>query len=192
MLKASNGQNSPQISAARRSIIEVARHLGALHYHAAFAGNLSVRISEDRILCTRHGADKSKLGAKDLVICDMNGNKVSGEGSPTSEFNMHCMAYHERPEITGVIHAHPPTATAFAAASLNLNRLLLPEMVVLLGPVALIPYATPGTQALAGQLKVHLQEHDAFLLENHGALTVGRDLREAAMRMELLEHNARI
>jgi L-fuculose-phosphate aldolase len=69
---------------------------------------------------------------------------------------------------------------------------MLPEMLVLLGPVALVPYATPGTEELAQRLRDFLPEHDAFLLENHGALTVGKDLREAAWRMELLEHNARI
>jgi L-fuculose-phosphate aldolase len=122
----------------------------------------------------------------------MDGRKVSGGGPPTSEFNMHRMAYRERQDVTAVIHAHPPTATAFAAASINLDTLMLPEMVVLLGPVALVPYATPGTEALANQLKGFLKKHDSFLLENHGALTVGRDLREAGMRMELLEHNARV
>ena len=69
---------------------------------------------------------------------------------------------------------------------------MLPEMLVLLGPVALVPYATPGTEQLAEQLKLYLQDHDGFLLENHGALTVGSDLREAALRMELVEHNAQI
>jgi L-fuculose-phosphate aldolase len=69
---------------------------------------------------------------------------------------------------------------------------MLPEMLVLLGPVALVPYATPGTEQLAEQLKLYIENHDGFLLENHGALTVGSDLREAAMRMELVEHNAQI
>jgi L-fuculose-phosphate aldolase len=65
-------------------------------------------------------------------------------------------------------------------------------MLVVLGPVALVPYATPGTEGLADQLRPFLPTHDGFLLENHGALTVGRDLSQAALRMELLEHNARI
>jgi L-fuculose-phosphate aldolase len=105
---------------------------------------------------------------------------------------MHRMAYRERKDIGAVIHAHPPHATAFAAASASLDELMLPEMLVLLGPVALVPYATPGTEQLAEHLKLYLQNHDGFLLENHGALTVGSDLREAALRMELVEHNAQI
>jgi L-fuculose-phosphate aldolase len=175
-----------------REIVETGSFLSARHYHAALAGNLSTRVSRDHVLCTRHGADKGALSPEDIIICDMDGNKVGGNGEPTSEFSMHRMAYHVRPDIRAVIHAHPPTATAFAAASVPLNELMLPEMVVLLGPVALVPYATPGTQELAEQLKAHLPHCDCFLLENHGALTVGRDLREAALRMELLEHNATI
>ena len=122
----------------------------------------------------------------------MDGKKISGKGEPTSELNMHRMAYRERKDIGAVIHAHPPHATAFAAASASLDELMLPEMLVLLGPVALVPYATPGTEQLAEHLKLYLQNHDGFLLENHGALTVGSDLREAALRMELVEHNAQI
>jgi L-fuculose-phosphate aldolase len=97
-----------------------------------------------------------------------------------------------RPEIRSVIHAHPPTGTAFAAASAPLDQLQLPEMLVLLGPVAFGPYATPGSEMLAGNLAQALPDHDAFLLENHGALTLGRTVRQAALRMDLLEQNARI
>jgi L-fuculose-phosphate aldolase len=183
---------SVDLIAAQNELIKIGSYLSARHYHAALAGNISLRISEDCVLCTRHGADKGALTADDIVICGMDGKKIGGNGNPTSEFSMHRMAYRERPDIRAVIHAHPPTATAFAAASVPLDALMLPEMLVLLGPVALVPYATPGTEQLAEQLKLYLATHDGFLLENHGALTVGSDLREAALRMELVEHNAQI
>lgn len=184
--------DSEQLRAAEKEIIKIGRYLANRHYHAALSGNISIRISKDCVLCTRHGADKGDLSVDDIVVCSMTGKKVGGSGDPTSEFAMHRMAYSERPDIRAVIHAHPPLATAFAAASVSLDSLMLPEMVVLLGPVALVPYATPGTEQLAEQLKLYLERHDALLLENHGALTVGSDLRQAAMRMELLEHNAQI
>jgi L-fuculose-phosphate aldolase len=183
---------SEKLIAAEQEIIKIGSYLSARHYHAALAGNISLRISEDCVLCTRHGADKGALSAEDIVLCAMDGKKIGGKGEPTSEFSMHRMAYRERPDIRAVIHAHPPHATAFAAASVPLDALMLPEMLVLLGPVALVPYATPGTEQLAEQLKLYLGNHDGFLLENHGALTVGSDLREAALRMELVEHNAQI
>jgi L-fuculose-phosphate aldolase len=183
---------SEVLTAAEQEIIKIGSYLSNRYFHAALAGNISLRVSNDYVLCTRHGADKGDLSADDLVLCGLDGKKISGKGEPTSELNMHRMAYRERKDIRAVIHAHPPHATAFAAASAPLDELMLPEMLVLLGPVALVPYATPGTEQLAEQLKLHLQNHDGFLLENHGALTVGSDLREAALRMELVEHNAQI
>jgi L-fuculose-phosphate aldolase len=193
MRKTSSGQiASAERIAAEKEIIKVGRYLSDRHYHAALSGNISFRISEDFVLCTRHGADKGDLSPDDIVVCSMDGKKVEGNGDPTSEYAMHRMAYCERPDVRAVIHAHPPAATAFAAASVPLDSLMLPEMVVLLGPVALVPYATPGTEELAQQLKLYLGNHDALLLENHGGLTVGSDLRQAALRMELLEHNAQI
>lgn len=125
-------------------------------------------------------------------MCDLAGRKIEGSGSPTSELNMHRIAYELRPDIGSVIHAHPPTATGFAAAGVPLEQLALPEVIVLLGHVSLVPYATPGSEELARQLGRFLPDYDAFLLENHGALTVGPTLREAALRMELIEHHARI
>ena len=176
----------------KKELIETARHLADQDYHAALAGNLSARAADGLILCTRHGADKSALSLDDLIVCDFDGHKIEGVGQPTSEINMHVCSYRARPEVRAVIHAHPPTATSFAACSMQLDQLALPEMLVLLGPVALVPYATPGSEQLASQLAPFLSEHDAFLLENHGALTLGSSLREAALRMELIEHNARI
>jgi L-fuculose-phosphate aldolase len=182
----------PNLDFIKGEMIEVARYLASRQYHAALAGNLSARVSQDLLICTRHGAEKSDLTADDLVMCDLSGHKVEGAGSPTSEMNMHRVSYELRPDIGAVIHAHPPTATGFAAASVPLDQLALPEMVVLLGPVALVPYATPGSEELAKKLGGFLPSHDAFLLENHGALAVGATLRQAALRMELIEHNARI
>jgi L-fuculose-phosphate aldolase len=189
---AANQIASEEQRSAESDIIKFGCYLANRHYHAALSGNISVRISEDRVLCTRHGADKGDLGIDDIVVCSMDGKKVGGNGDPTSEIAMHWMAYRERPDIRAVIHAHPPAATAFAAASVPLDSLMLPEMVVMLGSVALVPYATPGTEELAEQLKLYLENHDVLLLENHGALTVGSDLQQAALRMELLEHNAQI
>jgi L-fuculose-phosphate aldolase len=183
---------SAELTAAEQEIIKIGSYLATRHFHAALAGNISLRISKEWVLCTRHGADKGALSSEDLVLCAIDGKKISGKGEPTSEFSMHRMAYSERPDIRAVIHAHPPHATAFAAASAALDSLMLPEMLVLLGPVALVPYATPGTEQQAKRLKLYLGDHDGFLLENHGALTVGSDLREAALRMELVEHNAQI
>ena len=176
----------------KKQIIETGDYLARRQYHAALGGNISARLSRNLLLCTRHRADLGDLGPDDIVLCDMAGNNLEDKKVPTSELDMHRAVYEERKDVGAVIHSHPPIATAFAATSTPLNALMLPEMVVSLGPVALVPYATPGTKELAERLRHFLQAHDGFLLENHGALTVGRDLREAAFRMELLEHSAQI
>jgi len=180
------------MAAAKKEMIRVGRALYECGFHAALAGNLSARTGDDRILCTAHGADKGSLTSDTLLVCDMMGNPIEGGGRPTSEIQMHLAAYQARPDVGAVIHAHPPTATAFAAASLPLDSLMLPEMLVWLGPIVLVPYATPGSEELAAQLRPFFSGHDAFLLENHGALSLGQNLAQAAQRMELIEQNARV
>lgn len=187
-----NGELRAAVQAASAEIIAAGRFLGGRQYHVALAGNISARASQELIVCTRHGADKENLTPADMVVCDLDGHQVEGAGRPTSELNMHRAAYRLRPEIQSVIHAHPPTATAFAATGRRLDQLQLPEMLVLLGPVGFVPYATPGSEALAANLSQVLPGHDAFLLENHGALTLGFTARQAALRMDLLEENARV
>jgi L-fuculose-phosphate aldolase len=181
-----------RIDAVKQEVISAGRFLGGRRYHVALAGNISARVSKDLIVCTPHGADKENLRAEELLVCDLAGRIVAGTGHPTSELNMHRAAYAVRPEVGAVIHAHPPAATAFAAAGAGLDDLQLPEMLVLLGPVALVPYATPGSEQLAQNLRPLLEGHDAFLLENHGALTLGLTARQCALRMDLLEENARV
>jgi L-fuculose-phosphate aldolase len=181
-----------RIDTLTEELIGVGNYLATRGFHGALAGNISARLDGQLFICTRHGADKEALSQEDFVVCNFNGQKVSGKGSPTSEVKMHLAAYRCRKDIRAVVHAHPVTATAFAATSTPLRNLVLPEMIVLLGPVALVPYATPGTKELGRNLSAFLKEHDAFLLESHGALTLGESPRQAAYRMELLEQYAKI
>jgi L-fuculose-phosphate aldolase len=183
---------SASVAEIMKEIIYTGRKLSDCGFHAGLAGNISVRLGPERLVCTCAGADKGGLQPEHLMICDLNGALLEGTAKPTSEILMHLNVYKARPDVAAVIHAHPPTATAFAAASEPLDRLSLPEMIVWLGPVALVPYGTPGSPELSAQLQPYLKTHDAFLLENHGALTVGANLRSASQRMELIEQNARI
>ncbi len=100
--------------------------------------------------------------------------------------------YRAREDVNAVVHAHPPVATAFAVAGLGLPGNVLPELAVQMGEVPVVPYATPGTQAMPDALAPYLPNYDAFLLANHGATTLGCTLAEAHQRMESLEHSANI
>ncbi len=172
----------------RDAIVEAGRRLYARGLIAGNEGNLSVRDGE-RLLVTPTGACKGYLRAQDLVVTDLEGRTAGGRAS--SEIQMHAAVYRARPDVRGVVHAHPPVATGFALAGLALDRPLLSEPVVTLGPVPLVPFATPASAELASRVEQAIGRAHALLLAHHGALTVGETLWRAWERMETLEQLAR-
>ena len=158
----------------------------------AAEGNLSVRLDDLRILTTPTCMNKGMLGPEDLVITDLAGKQLGGTRRVSSELAMHLLFYRMRPDVNAICHAHPPTATGFATAGRGLDRALLPEVVVGLGQIPLVQYATPGTPELSAVLEPFAPQYDALLLANHGAVTCGPDLLTAFFRMETIEHSAKI
>lgn len=132
------------------------------------------------------------MGPEDLVIMDRRGNKVNGSREPSSELAMHLFIYHSRNDVGAVVHAHPPTATGYAAAGIPLDHALCSEIVMTLGSVPLANYGTPGTPEVALALAPLVAERDAILMANHGVVTCGIDLLSAYMNMETVEHFAKI
>src|SRR5947209_870745 len=166
-----------------------------LHTHcfvSATDGNLSVRLDEGRVLVTPTCISKGMMMPEDMVVVDLNGTKLSGTQNPTSEIMMHLTIYRMRPDVNAVVHAHPCTATGFASAGIALDEPLCSEVVITLGTVPLAPYATTGSMELSDSLRPYIPYHDAILMANHGAVTYGEDLCRAYMRMEAVEHYARI
>ena len=155
-------------------------------------GNVSARIAPDRILVTPAGMSKVDVQVDDLIELALDGKQVRGATRASSEVLMHLRIYQRRPDVHAVVHAHPPTATGFSVAGESFDTCVLPEMIFQVGWVPLVPYATPGTPALADAFEPFLAHHDAFLMANHGATTVGATLLLAHQRMESLEHSARI
>ncbi|OLC02044.1 MAG: hypothetical protein AUH78_26760 [Gemmatimonadetes bacterium 13_1_40CM_4_69_8] len=178
--------------ATARRMVECCRQLAARGLIAGQDGNLSVRLSPNRVLVTPAGLIKSLLRPSDMVEVDSAGRKRRGRRNPTSELDLHLRILRRRRDVAAVVHAHPPTATGFATAGEELDAFALPELIFLIGRVPLVPYGTPGTPALADRVEPFLAEHDALLLANHGAVTLGRTLNEAWVRMESLEHAALI
>jgi L-fuculose-phosphate aldolase len=105
---------------------------------------------------------------------------------------MHLFIYQRRDDVKAIIHAHPPFATAFATAGLSLEGYVLPEVIVNLGKIPLAKYATPSTEEVPLSIEPFVEKHDAFLLQNHGAVTLGSSLKDAYFKMEKLEHYAMI
>jgi L-fuculose-phosphate aldolase len=173
-------------------IVHVCRRLWERGLIAGQDGNVSVRLDERRLLVTPAGTCKCDVDAADLVELALDGTHLAGAHRASSEVGMHLRIYQLRPDVRAVVHAHPPVATGFAVAGEGLVADVLPEIIFQLGRVPLVPYATPGSSEVAEGLARFIPHHDAFLLANHGATTVGPSLLVAHQRMESLEHAARI
>lgn len=176
----------------REDIVRVCRLIYEKGWVAANDGNISIRLDEDRILCTPTAISKGLVTLDDLTICDLAGNKVNGHHERTSEIAMHSTIYSLRPDVGSVVHAHPPVATGFATAGRALDKALLPEVIVQLGAVPLASYGLPGTPALSEGMIPLIPHYDALLLENHGCTSYAEDVWQAFFRMEIVEHFARI
>jgi len=158
----------------------------------AMDGNLSALLPDGDVLCTKAGCHKGMLTDADLVVIDRKGSKVRGDGDPTSEMAMHLACYNARPDVTAVVHAHPPISVAFTVAGVSMARCVLPEVVLTLGTIPTLDYRTTGTEDLASIVGRHIQSYDAVLMDRHGAVCVGRGLLEAFCRLETMEHTALI
>jgi len=159
---------------------------------AAMDGNLSVRLKDNRILVTPTCLSKGAMKPADMVIVDSEGQQVAGHRNVTSEIGMHLLIYRMRPDVEAICHAHPPTATGFAAAGIALTEPLVCEVVMGLGCIPLARYGTPGTSELAQTLEPYVPNYDAILMSNHGVVTYGDTLEHAYMKMETVEHFAQI
>jgi L-fuculose-phosphate aldolase len=176
----------------RHELVEFGRMLHAQGFVAATDGNLSIRLDAGRVMVTPTGFSKGMLRPDDMVVVDFEGRKVSGIQNPSSEIAMHLTIYKMRPDVGAVVHAHPCTATGFASAGIALDQPMCSEIVITLGTVPLAPYATTGSMELSESLKPFIPYHEAILMANHGVVTYGSDLRQAYMRMEAVEHYAKI
>ena len=176
----------------RQEIIEIGRLVYQKGWVAANDGNITVRLDDERLLCTPTGVSKGMMHPGDLVICDMKGNKILGRLNGTSEIGMHLTVYNLRPDINAVVHAHPPVATGYATSGRALNEALLPEVIIGLGCVPLAGYGLPGTPELTAPLVPLIPKYEALLMANHGAVCYGEDLYKAFFKMETVEHYARI
>ena len=176
----------------RRHIVETGKLVYQKGWVAANDGNISIRLDDDRVLCTPAGISKGMMEPDDLVICDLDGNLLEGHRPRTSEIAMHLTIYKLRSDVRSVLHAHPPVATGFAVAGRALNLALLPEVIINLGCVPMADYGLPGTPALTEGMLPYIPKYDAILMQNHGAVAYGDCLHRAFFNMETVEHFARI
>ena len=176
----------------REQICEVGRRVWLKGWVASNDGNISVRMDDTFIITTPTGVSKGFMSPDMLVKIDMDGNVRAGYMKPSSESKIHIEAYKQRDDIRAVIHAHPPVCTGYAVANIPLDFQTLPEIIISLGSIPLAQYGTPSTTELSDSIIELVKCHDAILLANHGAMTVGKDVMSAYYKMESVEHFAKI
>jgi L-fuculose-phosphate aldolase len=189
-----NTNGHPRISEfkLKEQMCDIGRRIWLKGFCAGNEGNHSYRMAEDRVLCTPSLISKGNLKPDDMCIVDMTGKQVAGKRKRTSEILLHLAIYKERPDVRAVIHSHPPHATAFAIADIELPTCIHPEAEVFLGPVKTAKYVTPGDTRLGESIKPFIKDSNTILLGNHGVVCYGPDLEDAYYKLEIVDAYARI
>ncbi len=178
----------------KEEMCEIGRRVYNRGMVASNDGNFSVKLNDNEFLCTPTGVSKGFMTPEYICKVDAQGNVLeANEGfRPSSEIKMHMRIYQERPDVKAVVHAHPMYATTFAIAGIPLTEKIMPEAVIFLGEVPLAKYGTPSTVEVPDSIMPYIQDYDAVLLENHGALSYADTLLGAYHKMESIEFYAQL
>lgn len=159
---------------------------------SAYDGNLSLRLDKKRILITPSALPKIEVQQKDLIVINLNGEIIEGKGKSSTESKLHTFIYKKRNDVNAVIHCHPIYTSVLSILKKKINFAVFPEVVLTLGKIPICKYATPSTDEVTKSLEPFVEHSSVFILQNHGAVAIGSDLREAYYRMEKLEAFAKI
>ena len=179
--------NSAEANALRAEIIRTGRKLWERQYVDGNGGNISVRLGAEFVLCTPTMLSKADLEPADICLSNLNGKILAGDRTLTSELLLHLEIYKANRKARAVVHCHPPYATAFAMAGVVPPNGLLPEYEVFIGPAAIAPYETPGTQVFAETVLPFVQEHNTILLKNHGVVCWADTVTHAEWLAEIMD-----
>ena len=151
-------------------------------------GNISIRDENGDIWITPSGVDKGNLTTKD-IMCVKNDGTVVGLHKPSSEFPFHKAIFESRPDISAIIHAHPPALVAFSIARVVPDTKVVPQAHNICGDIGFAPYGTPGSEDLGKKIANEFikNPYKAVIMENHGVVLGGSDMMDAYQRFETLE-----
>lgn len=176
----------------KQDICDIGQRIYAKGFAAANDGNITVRISDNEVLCTPTMHSKGFLKPDDICLIDMTGKQLAGRRKRSSEALLHLEIYKQRADIKSVVHCHPPHATAFAVAREPIPQCVLPEVEVFLGDVPITKYETPGGQAFADTIIPFIDKCNVMILANHGTVSFGEDVEKAYWWTEILDAYCRI
>ena len=180
----------------KKAVIEVAQEMAKKGLVVGTAGNVSLRLKDssgrELLAITPSGCRYESLEVDDVVIVDFEGQRVEGKLKASIETVMHIDVYKARKKVNAIVHAHPVFCSVVAVAGLEIPAIIDEQVIYIGGEIKVAEYALPGTPELAKNAVLALGPRNAVILANHGALSVGRDMREALTICELLENTARI
>lgn len=179
--------NSPELEAIKAKMCDLGRRMWTRNYVDGNGGNITVRVSDDLVLCTPTLISKGFMTPADMCLIDIEGRQVAGTKKRTSEALTHLGIMRRQPKARACVHAHPVHATAFAVASVVPPPCLIPEAEVFVGKIGLAEYRTPGTSDNANAVGIVGVDHQVVLMQNHGVITWGNDAEDAYWKMENIE-----
>lgn len=153
-------------------------------------GNISARIDDEYMVITPSGMDYDRLCPEDVVIVHMETQKYEGRLKPSIEVPIHVAIYLDRKDVNGIVHTHSTFALTLATARRPIPPICDDQVQILGGDVRLVPYTMPGSKEMADEVVKGLKNRGGVLIANHGALTVGRHLKEAFTASQVLEKTA--
>ena len=178
--------------ALKQEMVDVGRKLWERQYVDGNGGNISCRLTDDWVLCTPTLTSKGDLRTEDICLVDFDGRQLAGVRRRSSEILLHLAIMKAVPAARAVLHCHPPHATAFALVGQVPPVAMLAEHEVFIGPVALVPYETPGTQACADAVVPVAAHHNTILMANHGVVTWADSLTHAEWFVEVMDTTCRV
>lgn len=176
----------------KQEMCDIGQRIYNRQFAAANDGNITVRVSENEVLCTPTGHCKGFLKPDDIALIDMTGKQIAGRKKRSSEALLHLEIYRQREEIRSVVHCHPPHATAFAIAREPIPQCVLPEVEVFLGDVPITKYETPGGQEFADTIIPFVHRTNVMILANHGTVSYGETVEQAYWWTEILDSYCRM
>ena len=179
-------------SKIKQEICDIGRRVYARGFAAGNDGNISGRLADGTVVCTPTLICKGFMEPADLCTVDLRGNQLSGERERTSEVLLHLEIYRSDPAVKAVVHCHPPHATAFGVARVDIPTGVLPEAEIFLGVVPRADYETPGGEPFAETVRPFLGRANAVVLSNHGTVSWGPTVERAYWYTEILDAYCRI
>jgi len=180
----------------KKAVLEAAQQMAQKGFVVGTSGNVSMRLGEQKgrelLAITPNARYYDKLDVDDIVVADFEGENVEGELAISIEKMLHIGIYKARKKVNAIIHTHPVFSSAISVAGLEIPAFLDDQITYIGGEIKVAEYALPGTQELVKNVLSALGPRNAVLLANHGALSVGRDMREAFVVCEMAEKTAKI